>query len=137
MKPSNDTTTATLLNHCPKANTSGTTLRQTPAPPPRHTRPSTLSRNDGVEALARSPRRQHVSAGRGHARKNGGHLVGSFPGSEDHLGHAGAQAAMMIELGETQVFEWQDAQLLHGIVNVDTAFAHFIEQRLDLRTIHS
>ena len=42
----------------------------------------------------------------------------------------------MIELGETKVLEGQIAQAVERLVDGGAAFAHFIEQRFDLRAVH-
>ena len=58
-------------------------------------------------------RGQHVAAGLRHAGKDGCHLRGGLAGGKDDLGHAGAQRAVVIELGETEVFKGQIAQTIN------------------------
>ena len=58
------------------------------------------------------------------------HLRGGLACGEDHLRHAGAQGAMMVELGEAEIFKRQIAQALQGFGDAGAAFAHFVEQRL-------
>ena len=60
--------------------------------------------------LARGARGQHVATRLCHAGKDRGHLGGRFSRGKDHLGHAGAQGAMMVELGEAKVFKGEIAQ---------------------------
>jgi hypothetical protein len=72
----------------------------------------------------------------GHAREYLSYLRGGLSGSEDHLGHACAQGAVMIELGESDIFEGQVAETVEGVSDGGSAFAHFIQQRLDLSAIH-
>ena len=43
------------------------------------------------------------------------HLRGGFAFGEDHLGHSGAQRAVMIEFGETEIFKGQSAQALQRV----------------------
>ena len=48
--------------------------------------------------------------------ENTGNLSRGLAGAENHLGHACTQSAVMIHLGESQIFEWKMPQLGHGIV---------------------
>jgi hypothetical protein len=59
--------------------------------------------------------------------ENFGHLVGRFALREDHLGHALAEGAMMIELGETEVLEGQVAEALHGFVGGELTVSNLTE----------
>jgi len=61
-------------------------------------------------------RRQHVAAVGGEAVEDFGDLAGRFALGKDHLGHALAQGAMMVELGETQILKRQVTQALYGLV---------------------
>ena len=90
----------------------------------------------GAKHIGGCARGQHVAAMQGHADKNLGHLRRALAGGEDHLRHAGAQRAMMIELGKADVFKGQVAQAVERIVDLGAALAHFIEQRFNLRAIH-
>ena len=56
---------------------------------------------------------------------------------KDHLGHAGAQRAMMIELGESEILERQMTQPLQRHADFRPAFAHFCEQQLNRLRIHA
>jgi len=71
---------------------------------------------------------QHVAAVGGEAGEDVGYLAGRFALGEDHLGHALAQGAMMVELGETQVLEGQVAQALYGFVGGEALFSDLVEQ---------
>ncbi len=64
------------------------------------------------------------------------HLRGGLARGKDHLRHAGAQRAVMIELGEAKVLEGQIAQAVQGFVDAGAALAHFVEQRFDAGAIH-
>jgi hypothetical protein len=55
---------------------------------------------------------------------------------KDHFGHPGAEAAMMIDLGESQIFKWQVAQTFDGIVRSDFSLAHLIEKFADGFGVH-
>ena len=54
-----------------------------------------------------------------------------FCRGEDHFGHAGAQGAMVIELGKAEIFKGQSAQAVERVVHGGAALAHFVEQRFD------
>ena len=68
--------------------------------------------------------------------RDGNHLLRSLPFGEDHFRHAVAQRAMMIDLGEAQVFERHVAHADHGRVDIHCAVAHLLEQRPELILIH-
>ncbi len=88
------------------------------------------------EALPRCARGQHVAARLGHARKDLRHLRGGLSGGKNHLRHSGAQRAMMIELGESQVFKRQVLQPLQRVRHGGALCLHFVQQRFNLRAIH-
>ena len=50
---------------------------------------------------------------------------------QNHLGHAGAQGAVMVDLGEADVFKGQVSQAIERIGNAGVAFANFVEQRFN------
>ena len=79
---------------------------------------------------------QHVASGLGHAVKNFSHLLHGLARCKEHFGHAGAQRAVMIELGKTKVFERQIAKAVQGFIHGGAALAHFVQQRLNICTIH-
>jgi len=62
--------------------------------------------------LARRPRHEQVVARGNDSLGNRRDLRGSLALPEDHFGEALAQAAMVIDPGETQVLEWCLAQKL-------------------------
>jgi hypothetical protein len=81
----------------------------------------------GYDGPNRSPhfiggaRGEDVAASLGHAGKDGGDLGGGLAGGEDHLGHASAQGAMVVELGEAEVFEGQIFEAVEGIADGSAA----------------
>jgi len=72
----------------------------------------------------------------GHAGKDLRHLRGRLTRREDHLRHAGAQRAMMIELGKSDVFKGQVAQAVERVADRGATLAHIIEQGFNLGAIH-
>lgn len=68
--------------------------------------------------------------------KNLRRLRGSFFLSENHFRHAPAQAAMMVYLGEAQVFERHVPQAFDGIVGSDLTPAHLLEEFADGFRVH-
>ena len=76
-----------------------------------------------AELLRRNARRQHVVAVLREPAENRGEVRGSLSRSKDHLRHADAQRAMMVHVGESQVFERQMLQLLHRLVGRELALS--------------
>ena len=64
------------------------------------------------------------------------HLIGRLALGEDHFGHAVAQRAMMIHLGEPEVFERHVAEPLERAIGVHFTGAHLIEQHPELILVH-
>ena len=62
--------------------------------------------------LAGRARDQQVVAGRDDSFRNRGNLLGSFPRTEHDFGEALPDTAMVIDAGETQIFERGLAQIL-------------------------
>ena len=60
---------------------------------------------------------------------DGRHLLRRLALGEDHFRHAVAQGAMVIHLGESQVFERHVPHAPHGRIDIDRAGAHLLEQR--------
>jgi hypothetical protein len=60
-------------------------------------------------------------------REDSGGLRRRLPFSEDDLGHPGAQRSMVVDLGETNVFEGKVAKAVHRLIGRDFSFAHFLE----------
>ncbi len=89
-----------------------------------------------VKALSRGACGQHIAAGAWpYARKFAATCVGGLAGGEDHLGHAGAQGAMMIDLGEAEIFKRQVFQALESIGSQPCALRlHVFEQRFNLQS---
>jgi hypothetical protein len=69
-----------------------------------------------------------VAASLGHAGKDGGDLGGGFSGGEDDFGHAGAQGAVVIELGEAHVFKGEVFEACEGSIDGGAALADFVEE---------
>ena len=61
--------------------------------------------------------------------------AGVFALGKNHLRHAGAQRAMVIHLGKSQILKGQIAQPLQRVGTL-VAFAHFVQKRFNLRAIH-
>jgi hypothetical protein len=91
---------------------------------------------DGAKHIFGGARSQNVAVVPGHAGKDLSNLRWSLAGGKYDFGHAGAEGAVMIELGKTDVFERQVAQPVEGIVDGGAALTDFVEQRFDLRAIH-
>jgi hypothetical protein len=83
---------------------------------------------DGGVLFFGGSRGQHVAAVGGEAAEDAGDLTGRFALGKDHLGHALAQGAMMVELGETQILKGQVAQALYGFVGREALFSDLLEQ---------
>ncbi len=64
------------------------------------------------------------------------HLCRSLPLPENHFGHARAQRAMMVDLGESQVFKGQMAKTINGGVGRKFAPAHLLEKFADGLGVH-
>jgi hypothetical protein len=69
-------------------------------------------------------------------RENLGHLRRSLALSEDYFGHTRAQAAMMVDLSESQVFEGQMAKAFDGFVGREFAAADLVEEFADGFGVH-
>ena len=66
-----------------------------------------------------------------------GDLVRRLAESEDHFRHAVAQAAVVIDFGEAEVFKRQVTHALHRGVDFERAVADLIEQRAQVILIHT
>jgi hypothetical protein len=51
--------------------------------------------------------------------------------SENDFGHAGTQGAVMIDLGEAEIFEREMAQARDRVVGRELALAHLLEKLAD------
>ena len=67
---------------------------------------------------------------------DGNHLLGGLAHGENHFGHAVAQGAVVIDLGEAQVFKRHVAHLLQRRFHRDLAAAHFFQQFVYLFSSH-
>ena len=67
----------------------------------------------------------------GQTRKDGCNLGRRLAGSEDHFGHPGAQGAMVVNVGESQIFEGKMAQAINGGVGGELAPADLLEEFAD------
>ena len=83
------------------------------------------------QLLCTGPRRQDVAAVFGQTRKDGRHLGRSLARTEDHFGHPVAQGAMVVQVGESQIFEGKMAQAINGGVGGKLAPAHLVEEFAD------
>src|SRR2546422_8141149 len=71
---------------------------------------------------------QDVAPVFGEARENLGHVRGTLPFCEYHFRHSCTQRSMMIQLGESQVFEWHMPQALHRFIGRELAAANLFEK---------
>jgi hypothetical protein len=65
------------------------------------------------------------------ALKDSGDVFGTLALSEDNFGHAVSQCPMVIDLGETKIFEGHVPHTFDGFVGRDLAFFDVVEQRAD------
>jgi hypothetical protein len=79
---------------------------------------------------------EDVAASQGHPAEDFGDLGGCFAGGEDDLGHAGAQGAVVVELGEAEVFKGKVFEAIEGIADGNAAVADFVEEGFEAKTIH-
>jgi hypothetical protein len=57
--------------------------------------------------------------------------------AKDHHRHAAAQGAMVVQLSESEIFEWQMANAVYSFVGRKPAPADFIEKFADGFGVHS
>jgi hypothetical protein len=81
-------------------------------------------------------RGQDVATVLGETGKNSCHLRRRLAFSEDDLGHAIAQGAVVIDFGETEIFKRQMAQAGDGIVGREFAVADLLEKLADGFGVH-
>ena len=62
-------------------------------------------------------------------RRDGGHLLGRLALREDNLGEAGADVAVVVDLGKVEVFEREEPQLLDDVVGAEVLVLEAVEQR--------
>ena len=91
-----------------------------------------LGAADCFEGFAGGSRSEDVAAGIGHVRENARYLIRGFARREDDLWHAGPQGAMMIELGEAEVFEGEVLETFERIRHGSAIRLDLVEQRLQL-----
>jgi hypothetical protein len=65
-----------------------------------------------------------------------GDLSGRFSFAKNHFGHALAEGAMVIDLGESEVFEWEMAETLHRLVGRELSGAYFLENASESGGVH-
>jgi hypothetical protein len=61
-------------------------------------------------------------------RENPRNLRRSLPFPKDHFWHSSAQRAVMVDLGEPEIFEGKMAQTIDRFVRRNCAFADFLEK---------
>ncbi len=74
---------------------------------------------------------EDVAAVFGEAGKNSGDLRRRLAFAENDFGHADAQGAVMIDLGEAEIFEGQMTQARNGVVGRELALAYLFEKLAD------
>ena len=72
----------------------------------------------------------------GQADEDLGELGWRFAFAENYFGHALAEGAVVVELGEAQVFEGEMAQALDGFVGGQLAFADLSEEIAERFGVH-
>ena len=71
---------------------------------------------------------QHVAAMLGQAAEDVRYLTRSLALAEDHFRHPLAEGAMVVHLGEAQVFKWEVAQPLDRFVGRQLFLSNLLEQ---------
>ena len=84
--------------------------------------------SDRSELFSVGACRQDVAPMFGESREKLRHLRGTLPFGKYHFRHSCTQCAMMIELGESQVFEWHVPQALHRFIGRELAAANLFEK---------
>jgi hypothetical protein len=64
----------------------------------------------------------------GEAGEDVRYLAGRFALGKDHFGHALAEGAVVVELGETEVLKRQVTEALDGVVGGETLFSNLLEE---------
>jgi hypothetical protein len=90
----------------------------------------------GPNLLRRDASGEDIVPALGKASKYLRKVLWLFAGSENNFGHAGAERAMMIDLGEPEIFEWQMTQFVDGFVGGEFAVANLFEEPLQFRGVH-
>ena len=87
-------------------------------------------------AFAIGARNQDVTGVSYQALRDGHHLFRSLTFGEDDLWHAMTKGAMVVDLGEAEVFKGHMAHAAHGCLDIHCAGAHLFKQRAQLVLIH-
>src|SRR6266446_6742797 len=95
------------------------------------------SGGDGGKLFLGGSRRQYVAAVSGQAAEDVGDLARRFALGKNHFGHALAQGAMVVDLGETEVLKGEVTQALYGLVGGETLFPDLLEQLAKGLGIHA
>ncbi len=95
-----------------------------------------LNGQNGFIHLPSGARGQHVASGLSHAGEDVRNLGNRLAGGEDDLRHTGAQGAVVIELGETEILEGQVAQAAQGFFHASVAVPDVVEQLFNMSAIH-
>ena len=90
----------------------------------------------GGVLLFGGPGCQDISVVSGEPAEDIGNLFRRFALAEDHLGHALAEGAVVVDLGEPQVFEGQVTEAIDGFVGRELAPANLIEQIFQCLGVH-
>ncbi len=91
---------------------------------------------DGFVLLFGGASGEDVSSMLGKTGEDGGNLSGRFPFAENHFGHAYAERAVVIDLGESQIFERQMAETLHRLVWRELFGADLLEEAAQGSGVH-
>ena len=82
------------------------------------------------------PGDHHVLTPRHDPIDDGHHLLGGLARAEDRLGEAAAQSAVVVDLGEAQVFEGQGLQALARLVGGQGTLPYGVQQVFEGAGIH-
>ena len=82
----------------------------------------------GGVLLFGGPGRKDVAAMLGEAAEDAGYLFWSLALAEDHFGHAVAEGAVVVDLGEPQIFEGQVSEAVDGFVGRELLLFDLVEQ---------
>jgi hypothetical protein len=87
---------------------------------------------EGAKALAIKPRHEEPTSLLDHTGANGGDLGWRLTLPKDDLRQGITQAAMVVDLGEADVFVRQMTQRVKSGLGTQSASRHFIEERFQL-----
>ena len=96
-------------------------------------------RNAGMyrlEFFAIGPGCEYIAAASCHSREDLSNLLGSLAGRIDHLRHADAQWAVMVDFREAKIFEGKMAQPSNRLFGRKVGIANLLEQLAKCPLVH-